>query len=318
MASNLILADPSRQSKVCSHPATPSSGDPVRVGYQTGLALTDESAGGNATGYTSVDFGWKTWDVSVKAVDGSGSSAVADGDLIYYVDADTPNLSKKATGYLFGVAREAITGGATDTINVEHIPYPGINALGAGSVTTTQLGTAAVTADKLSSTLKTGFIDLPLSQWRIIATNDISAKNAADGGLVSLDTDPTFKRVNTSTDKALRLSWAATSVVEVAQRATYPPDLDDTATVVFHMMCRMGGAMDTPVVGISYFEGVGDTNAGGNTAALAPTTIADKTVTIAAADIGAYPNFAAIGITPAAHGNDAIEVYATWLEYTRK
>ncbi len=120
MARNLIF-DEGPLSVVCSDPATPASGDPVRYGSFTGVALTDEAEGGNPTGYTSVDFREKVWDLSVKAVDGAGNSAVAVGDAIYYVDADTPKLSKKNTGYLFGFALEAINAGQTDTIKVKKV-----------------------------------------------------------------------------------------------------------------------------------------------------------------------------------------------------
>lgn len=108
----------------CSHPATPATGDPVRFGELTGVALTDEGEGGNAATETTVYFGDCVAEVSVKGVDGSGNSAVAAGDSIYYVDADTPPLSKKTAGYFFGVALEAVSSGATATIKVMHISGP--------------------------------------------------------------------------------------------------------------------------------------------------------------------------------------------------
>jgi hypothetical protein len=115
MAKNLIRTKSNGISVVCSDPTTPASGDPVRYGELTGVALIAEESDGK----TVVDFEpGKVWDLSVKGVDGGGNSAVAVGDKIYYVDADTPKLSKKATGRLFGFAMEAITSGSTDTINV--------------------------------------------------------------------------------------------------------------------------------------------------------------------------------------------------------
>ncbi len=115
MAKNLIYAGVNGLPVVCSDPTTPASGDPVRFGELTGVALNAEEADGK----TVVDFEpGKVWDLSVKGVDGSGNSAVAVGDKLYYVDADTPKISKKATGRLFGFALEAITSGSTDTINV--------------------------------------------------------------------------------------------------------------------------------------------------------------------------------------------------------
>lgn len=116
MATNEMFDD-GPLSIACSNPAAPNSGDPVRYGSFTGVALADEDADGN----TVVDFREKVWDLSVKAVNSGGNSAVAVGDAIYYVDADTPKLSKKNTGYLFGFALEAITSGSTDTIKVKKV-----------------------------------------------------------------------------------------------------------------------------------------------------------------------------------------------------
>lgn len=313
MATNIVREPGWNLSVVCSDPTTPASGDPVRFGELTGIALTDEGGGQNDATKTSVYFGPCVVDVSVKAVDGSGNSAVAVGDSIFYVDADTPKLSKKASGYLFGIALEAIDAGGTDTINVLKLPA-GSNTQ---TVNTSDLATGAVTAAKLAATLKTGFIPLPLTSWRIIATNDIAAKNAADGGTISLDTDPTLKRVNGATDKKLRLAWAAASVVEIANDFVYPPDLDEASNVEVHIIAAMAGAADTPTIAVSFFEGVGDTNAGGNTAAIAGTTPTEYTVAVAAANVGATPKGVSVGLVPAAHGTDALYIYAAWVEYTR-
>ena len=114
MADNLVFAV-GPLSVVCTHPVLPNSGDPVRYGVFTGVALTDERT---ATGETSVDFRENVWDLSVKGIDTGGNSAVVVGDAIYYVDADTPVLSKKNTGYLFGFAMETVVSGATTTIEV--------------------------------------------------------------------------------------------------------------------------------------------------------------------------------------------------------
>lgn len=115
MAKNLIVGEAKGVGVVCTNPTTPASGDPVRFGEMTGVALAAEAADGE----TVVDFTpGNIWDLSVKGVDGSGNSAVAVGDKIFYVDADTPKLSKKATGRFFGFAMEAIATSETDTIQV--------------------------------------------------------------------------------------------------------------------------------------------------------------------------------------------------------
>lgn len=115
MAKNIIF-DTSRQLAVAvSDPASPKSGDPVRFGVITGVALTDEGA----DGLTTVRFNDAVADVPVKGVNGSGNSAVAEGDALFYVDADTPKVSKKVSGTPFGTALEAVASGATDTIRVK-------------------------------------------------------------------------------------------------------------------------------------------------------------------------------------------------------
>ena len=95
------------------------SGDPVSLGTQgatglPGVALTSRDSAGEAT----VCFGG-AFRLSVKGVDGVGNSAVAVGDMLYFLDADTPKISKKATGTPFGWALGAVDSGATATILVK-------------------------------------------------------------------------------------------------------------------------------------------------------------------------------------------------------
>jgi hypothetical protein len=98
-----------------------------------------------------------------------------------------------------------------------------------------------------------------------------------------------------------------------------PPDLDDSANLTVHLMLAKNTNTDNAaVVGVSIWDGVGDTNAGGNTAALSASTLAEKTVTLAAADLAAAPGFLNVGITPGTHATDAIYLYAAWIEYARK
>lgn len=317
MATNMTREDTSRMSVVVTHPTAPVSNDPVRYGLRTGVALVDEAEGGNPTGYTTVDFGDREWKLSVKGVNDSGNSAVAVGDPIYYVDADTPPLSKKASGYFFGFASEVVTSGATASIKVVHVQSPGSGTLSAGGVNTTQLAANAVTAAKLTATLATGFIPIPLASLREIVTNDI-VNTAGDAGVLASNTTPILARVNGATDQKLRVQWAASNSDPVTFDFPYPPDLDDTADITIKMLAASGGATNSPVMAVTYFEGLGDTNAGGNTAAITGTTIALYSRTIAAADIGTAPNAASVMLTPAAHTTDVVNLYALWVEYTRK
>lgn len=89
------------------------SGDPVAVGDIAGVATIDADANGYATIDTE-----GVYNLSVKGTTGS-NSAVAIGDIIYYVTGDTPKLDKKNTGVAFGHALGAIDAGATATIPVK-------------------------------------------------------------------------------------------------------------------------------------------------------------------------------------------------------
>lgn len=114
MATNRIFEDGRKLALAATAPTTPASGDPVLVGQMPGVALTDERSAGD----TSIDFEG-VYDLSVKAVDGAGNTTIAVGDAIYYTAGDTPVLSAKSSGTLFGHALEAIaSSGATATIQV--------------------------------------------------------------------------------------------------------------------------------------------------------------------------------------------------------
>lgn len=315
MATNIIMRDASEISVVVSHPTTPASGDPVRFGsYATGVALTDERTDGT----TTVLFGDFVADLSVKGVNDSGNSAVAVGDAIYYTDGDTPRLNKKATGVFFGFALETVGSGSTATIKVKHMPSPGSGSLGSGTVGATQLATDSVTAVKLAGNLGIGHIPLDITTVRIISTNAI--QNTTEGGVPDGNTDPSLARVNGATDKALRLVWAAASVVEVQfAPVAKPADMDGAAAVEVHLLIAKDTNTDnTAVVAVNIFDGVGDTNAGGNTAALSTASLTEYSVSLAAGDLGDPPGFLNISLIPGTHANDAIRLYAAWIEYTRK
>lgn len=164
-------------------------------------------------------------------------------------------------------------------------------------------------------------VQLPLTAFRLIASNDIPAKNATDGGLISKDTDPLLERSNGATDKSLRISWASASVIEIqAPNIVLPYDLEDAADVTVCLLAAMKAAsVDVPTFTVSAWEGVGDTNMGGATAALS-TSIQKLTRTLTAANIGAYPNVLNIGIAPGTHATASNDVYlyGAWIELTRK
>lgn len=163
-----------------------------------------------------------------------------------------------------------------------------------------------------------GFIPLDLNTCRILTSNAII--NTTEAGLPDGNTDPLLARVNGATDIAARLVWAATSVVEVQfSPVALPPDIDDGLTLTVNLLIAKDTNTDTTaVVAVKIFQGIGDTNAGGNTAALAVATLAKYSVTMAAADLAAYPSMLNIALVPGTHGTDAIRLHAAWIEYTKK
>lgn len=297
MAINIIFEPAEHLAVICSHPTTPASGDPVRYGRLTGVALIDEQT----DGYTTVNIGQFVADMSVAAVNDSGNSAVALGDEIYYTDADTPRLSKKSSGMFFGIATETITSGSTDTIRVLHFPA---GTLGFGNVT---------------STLGTGFIPLDISNAVLLSAGAV--QNTTEGGRPDGNSAPLLTRTNGATDIALRLEWVASSVAEIQWSVPLPPDLNDAAVLTLNLLLEKDTNTDTTTnVAVKLFQGKGDSNAGGNTAAIATATLAKYTVVMAAVDVLATSGTSAflnVALVPGTHGSDAIRCYAAWITYTR-
>lgn len=161
-----------------------------------------------------------------------------------------------------------------------------------------------------------GIIQLPLAQARELSSNDTQAL-AAHGGILASDSTPILDVNNAGTDQLMEVTWAASNNDKLSWCVALPPDLDDSSNMTFHAMALSGGSTDTPVLTIEAFFGVGDTDAGGNTGALAATQ-AEVTRTISAANVVAAPNFLTITLAPAAHTTDTVVLRGCWLEYTRK
>jgi len=171
------------------------------------------------------------------------------------------------------------------------------------------------------SVLKVSTMSIPLdvAAAREIA-GDAIQNLAAHGGLLASDSVPALARVNAATDKALRVVWAATEVDEIQfPPVPKPADLDAGSDVIVRLMISKGTNTDTAaVIDVQAWDGIGDTEMGGNTPALAVATLAEYAVTLANANIAAAPGFLNIGIVPGAHANDIIYLYSALLEYTQK
>lgn len=164
--------------------------------------------------------------------------------------------------------------------------------------------------------LKVGFIPLDLANAVIIAANVV--QNTTEGGRPDGNTAPTLQRINSNTDKALRVTWAAGSQVELQFPAVaLPPDLDTDAPIEIHLLAGKDANANTFNIDVQAFFGVGDTECGAATANIAQAR-AEYKATIAAADVPAHPEMLNLILVPGAHAGDALYVDGAWIEYTRK
>jgi hypothetical protein len=311
MATNIVFDPGYNISVVVDNPATPSSNDPIRFGSITGIAITDEGAGGNESDETSVNFGPFIANFDVDADSGD----IDVGDPVYYVDTPTgspaTNLNDDSSGTFFGIALEAVSSGNTTEIQVMHMPVAGGSVLASNSVGTSQIAAGAVTAAKLNGALGIGFIPLPLASW-----NDIQ-NLAAHGGILAKDSTPILEYINGDTDSAIRMNWVATDVAAVAIQVPLPPDLDTSADVELHFRAAMSASNEGVTVNLDTFFNEGDTKVEDSQTVAIGTTYNERTITIAAADVPSGAQTMSMEITPGAHGTDGLFITAFWIEYTR-
>ncbi len=271
---------------------------------------------GNVTGIANVGVRWNGGDLeyynktsgdTIASVKADGTFDVATAGKLTVAASEVADASSYLGGITPGTsaASKAVVLDSSSKIDALDITALKLNGT-----------SVSATAAQINTLTQKGAIQIPITGARVIDTNDI-----ANASLVTKNTDPILERSNAATDKSLRLSWASGSVIEVALPSIcYPPDLDDAANVVVHLLAKMKAAsVDTPVISVGAFEGVGDTNFGGNTGALS-TTLQHLTVTLTASNVGPYPTMLALTLTPGAHNtaSNDVYVYGVWVEYTRK
>lgn len=197
-----------------------AAGDPCRVGDLTGVALAA------AVANVAVVDTAGSYSLSVKGLNDSGNSAVVAGDSLYYVDADTPKLSKKVSGYFFGTALAGVSSGASATIEVRLSPAPG-NVGGANSAGTSTIGAGTIsTADLADGAATTAKIaDANVTTAKILAANVTGVKLAAGIVKVTLaagtagGADVTISGMSTADEICSVLSFTtAAAIASLADR----------------------------------------------------------------------------------------------------
>lgn len=319
MAKNIQRSGPCLVLSVpVTHPSNPASGDAVRYGHLTGVALTNEGGGGNTTNNTSMGIGLFVVRLSVHDAVGTGITV---GSPLFFHDTPTgtPNTSinnSSANGYFYGIALNPVSAGATTSIDVFLSLTPGAGSLANGGVGTTQLADAGVTAAKLTTTLATGFIPIPLTSLRSVTSNALPAASA-NGGLLASDTTPILNMSNGDTDSALRVSWEASVNTPIVFQVALAPDLDVSMPITLHVRAFMSGTTDTPVLDSDSYFNESDTKVEDASAAITGATPTEYIITIASADIPADAQTMTCEITPSAHTTDSISITSLWVEYKR-
>ncbi len=207
-----------------------------------------------------------------------------------------------------------------------------VSAMGSATLTeadeiyTNDGGTSkkATIAELRQALFPKGFIRLDISSLREIGlatANDIGTL-ANNGGLLSSDSTPAFKRLNLATDKSLMVEWPTSDVTEVQfPPVPMPPDLDETADLTAHLLIRMSGSTDAAVtIDIQAWDGIGDTEMGSVTGVIT-STLAEHSITITAANVSGHPTGVLnINLIPGGtlHTVDTIQLMGAWIEYKTK
>ncbi len=295
----------------------------VKLTTGSGTAVEYADAGEDAIGVTqdAVAAGAR---VAVKLITAPGtfkvtaSAAITAGAVLY--GANDGKVSSSSSGSAIGRAGAAASGDGS----VIELISNNSKSTTAGTVSIADAGgfTSQVTVEaalqEIYQHIKSiqAFIAIPLMWLRELASGAIG-NIAANGGLLASDTTPILNTVNGDTDGALRVSWAASNSDPIGFQVPLPPDLDTDADLLIKMRAASAGATDTPVFSADSYFNEGDTKVEDDSDAVSD-AYAEKTITIAAADVPAGAQTLSVELTPGAHTTDALYLTALWIEYKRK
>jgi len=296
---------------------------------------TDGRAAGPAAGRNAIGIFRADYDNRTTAPEGGGAGAInaeilhgvvgfggeaghlpAVGDVCYVADnqtvsTDSDSESRGLAGYC--VAVEALNG--ITTYYVFMSPAVAGQIVIAAAVAA-QLAAAEADIDDLQTDCARGELYIPITSCTNAGAPLVAFSDGTTDGLELVDSEVVGYRWNPSGSGVLAVT------------VPLPQDLDDAEDVVVHLAgFRIGAADTTTVLAVgAFFHTMGaahtaDANCGGNTTAwdAATTVMAEKTVTIAAADVPAAPCLLTLTIEPsAALDADDFVLSGLWLEYTRK
>lgn len=256
--------------------------------------------------------------IAVKMCTGPGTfevectvgSAIALGTVLY--GAADGKVSDASSGSAQGINIEP--GTIVDNAVIE-VALWNVKSTTAGTVSIADAGGFTATAtieaalqeiyQHLVSAQK--FIGVPLA---LVFESDATNMTPLTGS-----TGPKRDMANGDTDSGIVLTWAASNSDAIIFQVPLPPELDVASDVVVHFRAKSGGATDTPTIASDAYFNEGDTKVEDVSAALGA-AYAEKTITIAAADVPAGAQTLTVELTPGAHTTDTIVLSSISIEYT--
>lgn len=195
-------------------------------------------------------------------------------------------------------------------------------ALEAGSVLNASAGQIVLPAN-----LKRGFIPLDLFSGRILSSaenmlgivvNTTGAElGASVGGLLNAGSIPTLT-MNSTVNGAAVITWASGQNAAVAfPPIPIPPDFASAGGLSIHAIAeRASDNASNNVLDFRFWANAGTTEKG-TTGATMTSTPAEYSAVVSSAESGGHPGYWNVRIVPGTHTNNAVKVYAGWLEYSK-
>jgi hypothetical protein len=150
-----------------------------------------------------------------------------------------------------------------------------------------------------------GAVDIPA-----ISDTPLTSDPDGFGGVLAKNTTPRLEYINTSTDRAHRITWPAGNTDKVSFNVVLPSDFDESGGLIVTVRSAMSGTTDSCTIALNTHFNEGDTAVADNVSAVAGTSYANRLAVISAADIPSGPKTVTIEMTPSAHATDALYVTA--------
>lgn len=149
------------------------------------------------------------------------------------------------------------------------------------------------------------------------SADSTGAANIAQGGLLHAGGEPALGMFSSGAH-AHRIRWAS-GQADAVRLPTFvkPPDFDSSTPVTIHLLAESGSVSGDAGIDIRVWNDLNTTECG-TTCASFTSAMAEYSISVGASHLSAHPGFLNVTLVPGAHQNDAVDVYAAWLEYGRK